>query len=105
MSWDLSSEEVIVDKLENQQRTIFAFSKKIKGLEEKLDARKESYKEEFEKYLKAYHIEINQKIELQKQLAQAKKIIRSLITSDSLEIGWGEDIGEARDFLDKLEEE
>jgi hypothetical protein len=33
MSWDLSSEEVICEKLENQQRTIFAFSKKIKELE------------------------------------------------------------------------
>jgi hypothetical protein len=36
MSWDLSSEEVICEKLENQQRTIFAFSKKIKELEAKL---------------------------------------------------------------------
>jgi hypothetical protein len=35
MSWDLSSEEVICEKLENQQRTIFAFSKKIKELEAK----------------------------------------------------------------------
>ena len=29
MSWDLSSEEVIVDKLESQQRTIEIFSKKL----------------------------------------------------------------------------
>jgi hypothetical protein len=36
MSWDLSSEEVICEKLENQQRTIFAFSKKIKELETKV---------------------------------------------------------------------
>lgn len=33
MSWDLSSEEVICNKLESQQTTIFAFSKKIKSLE------------------------------------------------------------------------
>ena len=37
------------------------------------------------------------------QLAQAKKIIRSLISSVLIE--WGDDIGEARAFLDKLEEE
>jgi hypothetical protein len=36
MSWDFSSEEVIVDKLESQQRVIFAFTKKIKDLEAKL---------------------------------------------------------------------
>jgi hypothetical protein len=36
MSWDLSSEEVICSKLENQQRTIEMFSRKIKALEEKL---------------------------------------------------------------------
>lgn len=35
MSWDLSSEEVICNKLESQQTTIFAFSKKIKDLEAK----------------------------------------------------------------------
>ena len=33
MSWDLSSEEIICAKLESQQTTIFAFSKKIKILE------------------------------------------------------------------------
>lgn len=33
MSWDLSSEEVICDKLESQQRTIEAFSRKIKEQE------------------------------------------------------------------------
>ena len=35
MSWDLSSEEVICNKLESQQTVIFAFSKKIKDLEAK----------------------------------------------------------------------
>lgn len=35
MSWDLSSEEVICNKLESQQTVIFAFSKKIKELEAK----------------------------------------------------------------------
>jgi hypothetical protein len=35
MSWDLSSEEVICNKLESQQTTVFAFSKKIKELEAK----------------------------------------------------------------------
>jgi hypothetical protein len=37
MSWDLSSEEVICNKLESQQTVIFAFSKKIKKLEEQLE--------------------------------------------------------------------
>lgn len=36
MSWDLSSEDVICDKLESQQRTIEMFSRKIKELEAKL---------------------------------------------------------------------
>lgn len=35
MSWDLSSEEIICNKLESQQTVIFAFSKKIKELEAK----------------------------------------------------------------------
>ena len=35
MSWDLSSEEAICNKLESQQTVIFAFSKKIKELEAK----------------------------------------------------------------------
>ena len=34
MSWDFSSEEAIVNKLESQQRTIEMFSKKIKSLED-----------------------------------------------------------------------
>jgi len=33
MSWDLSSEEIIVSKLEGQQQTIMMFSRKIKELE------------------------------------------------------------------------
>ena len=36
MSWDLSSEEVITNKLESQQKTIFVFTKKIKQLEEQI---------------------------------------------------------------------
>lgn len=36
MSWDLSSEEVICDKLESQQTVILAFSKKIIMLEHEL---------------------------------------------------------------------
>ncbi len=88
MSWDFSSEEVIVEKLESQQRTIFAFSKKIKELEEKLAA--------FESIQDKY-------LQQRGQLDQAKKLVRSLISSDSLEIGWGDDLAEARAFLDKLE--
>lgn len=37
MSWYLSSEEMICNKLESQQTVIFAFSKKIKELEANLD--------------------------------------------------------------------
>ena len=48
MSWDLSSEEVICSKLESQQTTIFAFSKKIKDLETKNDELEKKFKEAFE---------------------------------------------------------
>ena len=36
MSWDLSSEDAITEKLESQHRTILAFAQKIKQLEQQL---------------------------------------------------------------------
>ena len=98
MSWDFSSEEVIVEKLESQQRTIFAFSKKIKDLEAKLSQSQAIYNSLIDGAARDT-MRIN---ELEKSLTPAKKIIRSLISSVLIE--WGDDIGEARAFLDKLEE-
>ena len=46
MSWDLSSEEAVVNKLEAQQKTLFAFAKKIKELEKKIRELEDFYGQE-----------------------------------------------------------